>query len=172
MTADVFSKEKRSQVMSQIRGYGNKGTELELINIMRRNGICGWRRNRVISIKIHRDSKTKLRSSNALPRFKENANVTLRIKPDFVFSGSRVALFVDGCFWHVCPRHFSLPVENRPFWKRKFEANTARDRNVNRSLRDAGWIVTRIWEHELDPKNENRIVSRLKHVLNANQEKS
>ena len=117
---DVFTKAKRSEVMSHIRGQGNKETELVLMTLLRRHGIAGWRRH--------------------LPVFG---------RPDFVFLKLRVALFVDGCFWHGCPKHSNMPANNRPFWRKKMAANKARDRRVNRELRRAGWRVVRIWEHAL-----------------------
>jgi DNA mismatch endonuclease (patch repair protein) len=60
-----------------------------------------------------------------------------------------VAVFVDGCFWHGCPKHSTVPATHRPFWKRKLTANKLRDRRVNRTLRRKGWRVVRIWEHDL-----------------------
>src|SRR6267154_5402416 len=64
---------------------------------------------------------------------------------------------VDGCFWHACPKHSNLPVNNRPFWRRKLSANKKRDLLVIRTLRKTGWSVLRIWEHELSRKNETRL---------------
>jgi DNA mismatch endonuclease (patch repair protein) len=117
---DVFTKVKRSAVMSRIRGHGNKDTELALMNLFRQHHITGWRRNQKVFG-----------------------------KPDFIFRRVRLALFVDGCFWHGCPKHCKIPVGNRVFWKKKFTANKARDRRVNRELRKLGWRVVRIWEHDL-----------------------
>ena len=62
---------------------------------------------------------------------------------------SGVAVFVDGCFWHGCPKHSTVPATNRAFWKRKLTANKLRDRLVSRTLRRMGWRVVRIWEHDL-----------------------
>ncbi|MEK6258028.1 MAG: very short patch repair endonuclease [Planctomycetota bacterium] len=118
--ADVFTKAKRSEVMSRIRSRGNRGTELRLISIFRLHGIGGWRRNR--------------------PVFG---------RPDFVFPAGRVAVFVDGCFWHGCPRHYTAPAGHAAFWRRKLVANRTRDRLVTRTLTRAGWKVLRIWEHAL-----------------------
>ena len=118
--SDVFTKSKRSEVMSRIRGSGNKSTEIALIKIFRENGITGWRRNH--------------------PLFG---------KPDFVFPKSRVVVFVDGCFWHGCPSHGNMPKNNRKFWEKKILANRKRDQKVNRTLRSAGWSVQRIWEHDI-----------------------
>jgi DNA mismatch endonuclease (patch repair protein) len=134
--ADVFSPAKRSEVMSRIRGRGNKATELALIDLMRRHHITGWRRNQ--------------------PLFG---------KPDFVFRKQRLAVFVDGCFWHGCPKHANLPVGNREFWQKKLDANRKRDRLVMRELRRRGWRVMRIWEHELVTRNERGLIRRFKHHL-------
>lgn len=79
-------------------------------------------------------------------------------KPDFVFFGRRLAVFVDGCFWHGCPAHFKFPKTNRPFWKKKIERNLERDRQVNRALKKAGWSVLRMWEHSIE-QNPERCVS-------------
>lgn len=67
---------------------------------------------------------------------------------DIVFSRSRVAVLLDGCFWHGCPTHGTWPKNNAAWWREKIEANTARDRDTDRRLTDAGWHVLRIWEHE------------------------
>jgi DNA mismatch endonuclease (patch repair protein) len=72
----------------------------------------------------------------------------LRVRPDVVFTRVRVAVFVDGCFWHRCLLHKSVPRRNHEFWRRKLDANVARDRRVDAALQAAGWRVVRIWEHE------------------------
>ena len=72
------------------------------------------------------------------------------IRPDIVFTRARVAVFVDGCFWHGCPEHQVIPKSNRDYWVPKLHRNTERDREVDEALTDAGWLVVRIWEHE-DP---------------------
>ena len=130
--SDVFSKAKRSEVMGRIRSHGNRDTELALMRVFRRQGIRGWRRHR--------------------PVFG---------RPDFVFAKARVAVFVDGCFWHGCPKHSSVPATNRAFWLRKLTANSVRDLLVNRTLRGLGWQVVRIWEHELARKNEKKLMRRM-----------
>ncbi|MBA2435958.1 MAG: DNA mismatch endonuclease Vsr [Chthoniobacterales bacterium] len=136
--SDIFEKEKRSEVMARIRGSGNKDTELRLITLLRSQYIRGWRRK-----------------------------VGLFGKPDFVFNRERVALFVDGCFWH---RHggckFSYTPKSRPdFWLPKFERNVMRDRLVTRTLRKAGWKVVRIWECQLTTKKQARVVARIRKAL-------
>lgn len=136
MRSDVFSRAKRSEVMSRIRGRGNRTTELAMMKLFRRHGITGWRRHQ--------------------PVFG---------KPDFIFRKQKVAVFVDGCFWHGCPKHCRRPVGNRAFWKKKFAANKARDGRVNRKLRGIGWRAVRIWEHELKCKNEACLLRRLQRFL-------
>src|SRR5581483_11036763 len=126
--SDVFTPAKRSQVMSRIRGRGNRDTELALIKLFRTHRITGWRRSH-----------------------------TLFGKPDFVFPRLKLAVFVDGCFWHSCPKHATSPKNNAAFWQRKLTGNCARDRLVNRTLRRQGWRVLRIWEHELTGKNYDRL---------------
>jgi DNA mismatch endonuclease (patch repair protein) len=119
--------------MSRIRGARNKDTELRLIHVFRSNGITGWRRG------------------SKLPG-----------KPDFVFPRMKIAVFVDGCFWHGCPKHATWPKTRAAFWLAKITGNKARDRRVNRALRAKGWKVIRIWEHELRRKNEARLLFRLR----------
>lgn len=122
--------------MSHIRGAGNRDTELRLIQIFKENDITGWRRNQ--------------------PVFG---------KPDFVFPKLKLAVFVDGCFWHGCPKHATWPKHNAGFWRKKIAANRSRDRRVNRTLRDRGWRVVRIWEHELIRTNQRRLRARLRRCL-------
>ena len=123
--------------MSRIRGRGNKDTEVALAKLFRRHKITGWRRNQKIFG-----------------------------KPDFVFRRERLAVFVDGCFWHGCPKHGTKPKGNAAFWKKKFARNQARDRLVNCTMRRTGWRVLRIWEHILqwatkDKQNEARLLRRI-----------
>ncbi len=152
---DVFTKSKRSEVMSRIRSRGNKDTELALMRIFRAHGITGWRRQiEVRSGKVEGRGKTAARPS-PLTRH------TFRVRPDFIFPKLRLAVFVDGCFWHGCPKHATQPKGNAAFWRKKFAGNRERDRQVNRELRRAGWRVLRIWEHELARKNEAPLVQRL-----------
>lgn len=71
-----------------------------------------------------------------------------RRKADIVFPREHVAVFVDGCFWHSCPDHATFPKANEAFWARKLAGNVARDRDTDRRLEEAGWLVVRVWEHE------------------------
>ena len=73
-----------------------------------------------------------------------------RRRADIVFPRARLAIYVDGCFWHGCPVHATWPKRNARWWREKIEQNRARDRATNEALRDAGWTVVRVWEHE-DP---------------------
>ncbi len=127
--ADVFSKAKRSEVMALIRGSGNKDTELTLAKIFRRFGVSGWRRQLQVRFQV--------------------SGVRFQVRPDFIFPKLKLAVFVDGCFWHGCPKHGTKPKQNASFWAKKLAANKARDRLVTRRLRAAGWRVVRVWEHEL-----------------------
>lgn len=81
----------------------------------------------------------------------------VRRKADFAFVGPRVAVFVDGCFWHGCPIHGTWPKANAKFWREKIETNRRRDADTNRRLEEAGWKVVRIWEHENPEQAANRI---------------
>jgi DNA mismatch endonuclease (patch repair protein) len=82
-----------------------------------------------------------------------------RRKADLVFTKARVAVYVDGCFWHRCPDHATTPKANRAWWVTKLEANVARDRDTDRTLVDRGWRVIRVWEHE-DPAAAAQRVAR------------
>jgi DNA mismatch endonuclease (patch repair protein) len=117
---DNLSPKQRSELMSRVRSSGNLSTELAFIRLMRAAGITGWRRS-----------------------------WPLVGKPDFVFPKSRLAVFIDGCFWHACPKHCRMPSSNREFWERKIGRNQARDRAVARELKRKGWTVIRFWEHDL-----------------------
>jgi DNA mismatch endonuclease (patch repair protein) len=150
--ADVFTKAKRSEVMSRIRSRGNKDTELALARLLRAQGITGWRR--------HVQIRTSPRPS---PQRGEGGS--LRVRPDFVFAKLRLVVFMDGCFWHGCPKHATQPKGNAAFWRKKLAGNKARDARVTRTLRRAGWRVLRIWEHELVRRNEPRLWRKLQKAL-------
>jgi len=132
--SDIWSTQKRSEVMSLIRSRGNKATELRLIEIFREHGITGWRRNQ-----------------------------PLLGKPDITFRRERVVVFVDGCFWHGCPKCYKRPKSNRKFWDTKIANNRKRDRLVNRELRGAGWRVVRVWQHQL--VSPARVAGRVRRYL-------
>jgi DNA mismatch endonuclease (patch repair protein) len=81
----------------------------------------------------------------------------VRRSADLVFTRARVAVFIDGCFWHRCPDHFRMPATNTGYWAAKIETNEARDRSTDALLADAGWLVLRIWEHEVVVEAATRI---------------
>jgi len=120
--------------MAAIRSSGNRATELRLMAIFRAHGITGWRRH--------------------LP---------LPGRPDFVFPRARLAVFVDGCFWHGCRWHCRMPKSHKSFWNSKINRNKTRDRIVVRMLRKEGWRVLRLWEHAL--RDPLRIVNKLQAKL-------
>jgi DNA mismatch endonuclease (patch repair protein) len=96
-------------------------------------------------------------------RFRVDRRLTVdgvACRPDIVFSRARVAVFVDGCFWHGCPEHGELPRANRAFWEEKLGRNAERDRRQDAALSAAGWRVVRIWEHE-DPAASARLIEEL-----------
>jgi DNA mismatch endonuclease, patch repair protein len=131
---DMFLPAERSRIMSRIRSRGNYSTELRFIKMMRQHGIAGWRRG-----------------------------MGLPGRPDFVFPRKKLAVFIDGDFWHGNPKKFRLPKSNRKYWSKKILGNYNRDREINRTLRKLGWKVVRIWESSL--ANEEAIVGKLTLLL-------
>src|SRR2546430_182133 len=121
--------------MAAVRSKGNRETELRLVDILRAAGITGWRRHQ-----------------------------TLPGRPDFVFRAERLAVFVDGCFWHGCPQHCRMPAANSRYWQQKISRNISRDRASVRSLKAAGWRVIRLWrseEHTSELQSQSNLVCRL-----------
>jgi len=135
---DRVSKEKRSWIMRQVKSAGSKSTELAFLAVLRENHITGWRRN-----------------------------FELYGKPDFVFPRARVAVFVDGCFWHGHPQRCRIPKTNRAYWLRKIRRNVLRDKTVNKVLLQRGWKVIRIWEHEVQ---DAVVLAHLREVLVADDD--
>ena len=126
---------ERSALMSRVRSSGNKSTEMAMVALLRAYGLSGWRRH-----------------------------LLLPGRPDFVFRNERVVIFVDGCFWHGCPRCYTRPRSNAEFWNSKVQANITRDRRVARTLRKDGWCVIRVWEHSLK-KAKHDVASRIMRYL-------
>jgi DNA mismatch endonuclease (patch repair protein) len=116
---DVFSKKERSRIMSGIRSTRNRSTEQAFIGFLKKFQIKGWRRH-----------------------------YSLPGNPDFTFPGTRVAVFVDGCFWHQCSKCYDghLPKQNTEYWLPKLARNKRRDLRNNKSLRSLGWHVYRVRE--------------------------
>lgn len=154
---DVFSKAKRSEVMSRIRSTGNKDTEQKLAALMRAAEITGWRRQAALKYEVG-----KMKDERGTGKVKADRKT---VRPDFVFRAERVAVFVDGCFWHGCPRHATRPRQNRAFWDAKLARNEARDRVVTRGLRKAGWQVLRIWECALAKNRQAVTLRRIERAL-------
>lgn len=123
--------------MAAIRSRGNKATELTLASLFRAAELKGWRRH---------------------------ANIPGR--PDFTFPKQRLAIFVDGCFWHGCAKHCRMPASNKKYWTAKIERNMRRDRATRILLRQKGWQVLRIWEHELKSRPTS-ILARIQKKLTS-----
>nr|WP_026422604.1 very short patch repair endonuclease [Actinokineospora inagensis] len=88
----------------------------------------------------------------------------IRRKADVVFPSDRLAVFVDGCFWHGCPEHYRPAVKKAEFWRDKITGNRARDADTNDTLLAAGWQVLRIWEHEDPASAAERVIQRLQEL--------
>jgi DNA mismatch endonuclease, patch repair protein len=129
---DIFDVKKRSQIMSHIKGSGNKTTEQRLIAVFKQLRITGWRR-----------------------RYHIFGN------PDFVFHKQKVAVFVDGCFWHGHDCRNTKPNANKEFWAKKISKNRERDRDVSLHLEKLGWEVIRIWECDLVNKRREELLQKI-----------
>lgn len=140
--ADTLTATQRSERMSRVRGQRNNSTELRLIALMRQYHVVGWRRG-----------------------------IALPGKPDFVFRAEKLAVFVDGCFWHGCARHGRMPKSRVAFWRAKLLRNAERDRSISRTLRTAGWTVMRIWECALSRRKSERTLLRLVRAVEKRREK-
>lgn len=117
------------------------------------------------------DTKPELRLRSALHRagyrFRKDFRLDVagvRVRPDIVFTRRRVAVFVDGCFWHVCPQHGREPTHNEWYWTPKLRRNVERDRAADAALEAAGWRVVRLWEHEPPELAAAAVVRALEHA--------
>lgn len=136
--ADVFNRQQRSQIMQKVKSRGNRSTEMRLISVFEENGITGWRRN--YSVKGH---------------------------PDFVFLQKRIAIFVDGCFWHGHDCRNTRPADNKEYWDKKRERNIRHDQEITALFEARGWTVIRIWECELKKKNSDVLLKKISQLLPA-----
>lgn len=118
---DTVSPETRSRVMARVRSQRNRSTEWRLRACLIRAGIRGWKLN----------------------------PPDIQGKPDFAFREQRLLLFVDGCYWHGCPKCYRRPSSNTDYWDAKVARNRSRDAKTTAQLRRDGWRVMRIWEHQL-----------------------
>ena len=132
---DTFSKAERSRIMASVKSRNTKSTELRFISILKDKNITGWRRN-----------------------------YPLVGKPDFVFPRLKIAVFIDGCFWHGCPSHCRMPSSNMNYWNNKIEKNKIRDKKIKKALKMKQWQVIRIWEHEIKTGKLNRKLNRIKKI--------
>ncbi|MDP3899759.1 MAG: very short patch repair endonuclease [bacterium] len=116
---DVFSKKKRSEIMSKIK---SKDTKIEILfrKVLWKNGF----------------------------RYRKNSSKYFG-KPDLVLPKYKTVIFIDSCFWHNCPKHGYLPKSNLKYWRKKIERNKERDKEVNRHYKKSGWKIFRIWEHNV-----------------------
>ena len=119
--------------MASVKSRDAKSTELKFISLLKEKGITGWRRN-----------------------------YPLTGKPDIVFSRFKIAVFIDGCFWHGCPHHCRMPSSNVNYWNNKIEKNKIRDKKITKALKMRGWQVIRIWEHEIKTGKLNRKLRQIK----------
>lgn len=134
---DKFSKEKRSKIMSAIRG---KGTKIEdaVARELFKNGI----------------------------RFRRNVK-DLPGTPDIAIKKYKIAIFLDSCFWHGCPEHFKMPKSNKAFWANKIEKNIVRDSKIDQYYTENNWHLVRIWEHDLNfnfKKTTKKIITLIHYI--------
>ena len=134
--SDVFDEKKRSEIMRAVRSKGNKSTELKLIAIFGEYGIKGWRRN-----------------------------YNVKGRPDFVFPKQKIAIFVDGCFWHGHDCRNTRPKDNEDYWQKKRQRNIEHDRQITEIFENRGWRVLRIWECELKKSNQTLTMLKIKRLL-------
>lgn len=133
---DVYDRKKRSAIMRSIKSKRNKSTEMSLIKFFHEQGIKGWRRD--YSVKGH---------------------------PDFVFLRKRIAIFVDGCFWHGHNCRNTHPKNNELFWLNKIRHNIEHDKMITEIFAKRGWVVIRIWECELKKKNKALLIDKVSSLL-------
>lgn|ERR1017187_6549518 len=134
--SDSLTKSERSQLMAKVRGTGNRSTEAVVEAALRAERIRGWKKH-----------------PEDVPG-----------RPDFYFPRYRLAIFVDGCFWHACPNCGRIPKSNVEFWRTKIDQNRRRDNRVRRRMRRLGFHVVRVWEHEA---HAARWIGRLRRIVDA-----
>ncbi|MEM0143389.1 MAG: very short patch repair endonuclease [Candidatus Micrarchaeia archaeon] len=130
---DNLTKQQRTKNMSAIKSKNNKSTEEKFLLFLKQNKITGWRRH---------------------PKKYYGA-------PDFIFQSLKIAVFLDGCFWHKCKIHFKSPKSNLDYWITKIKRNVKRDKEVNSYYKKLGWKVVRIWEHSIKKNKLHRYIKLL-----------
>ena len=124
------------------------------VNVMKANKRANTKPEVLIRTHLHR----------AGYRFRKDFNIKINGKnyrPDIAFTKQKVAIFIDGCFWHLCPIHGHIPKTNIHYWEPKLKKNSERDKNSNKVLRKAGWKVVRVWEHVSIKEAANSIIMNL-----------
>lgn len=143
-----------TRIMKSIRARAPTASSPNVRRVMQANRSANTQPEILLGSALHR----------AGLRFRKNAkpDPELKCKADFVFRGTKVSIFVDGCFWHGCPKHFGTPKVNSDWWDEKIADNQRRDRFKRVRLRQRGWIVVRIWEHDINP---NRLPTIVKTII-------
>lgn len=145
--------------MSVVTHQAQSGTPGELVTPVRR---------RIMQSNRSRDTRPEIRLRQELYalglryRVAQRPIAGFRRTADVVFRPTKIAVFVDGCFWHSCPQHGSLPLRNRDYWVSKLDRNVRRDAETNSVLEAHGWEVIRVWEHEVAAEAATRIARRVK----------
>ncbi len=139
---DTVDKPTRSRTMRAVKSKGNRSTEARLRALLARRGVRGW----------------KVQAAQ------------VRGSPDFIFPSERVAIFVDGCFWHGCPRCYRRPSSSRTYWDAKVQRTITRDNRNRARLRREGWSVLRLWEHAL--AEPDRVLARIHAALDRRRSAS
>lgn len=134
---DVFTKQKRSEIMKSVKSQGNKSTELKFLDLLKQIDSPAWE-----------------------PHPKDILG-----KPDYVIRRLKIAFFIDGAFWHGHESRCRIPKTNKEYWINKINKNRARDKKVTAKLRRHGWSVLRIWDFELK-ENPDEVLRRVKSKIN------
>jgi len=137
---DVLTPAQRKLNMSRVRAK-NTGPEAKIRKMLIANGIRGYR--------LH---------------------YNLPGKPDIVFTKKKIAIFIDGCFWHKCPVCFQEPETRKDFWMNKIQSNVDRDKKVDKQLKDEGWTVLRFWEHDVR-KKPDAIIKKISKIIEKSRER-
>jgi DNA mismatch endonuclease (patch repair protein) len=125
--ADIFTKKKRSEVMSKVK---NKDSKIE-VAFRKQLWVEGF-------------------------RYRKNSKKYFG-KPDIVLPKYKTVIFIDSCFWHGCKKHGSIPATHMKFWTEKIDRNKVRDKKVNKYYKNKGWKAVRVWEHDLPSKTKEVI---------------
>ncbi len=142
---DKFSADVRSRIMSKIRGKNTK-PELQVRKLLWNSGY---------RYRIHYPIQ----------------GMTKVIRPDIAFPNKKIAIFIDGCFWHACPKCYREPKSNVDFWKKKISRNKERDREDTENLEQLEWTIIRIWEHEIKESLDDVVMKIIRQLNSADDRK-